>query len=334
MNFDKLPKIELHLHLDCSLSYNVVKHLRPNVTKEEYERDFIAPADCTNLQEYIKCAEASIAIMQTAEELELVTLDLFQQLRKDNVIYAEMRFAPLQHTTLLSASEVVETINSACEKGIKQTGIEAGIILCTLRHFSEEQSMETVKLAENFKGTHVVGFDIAADELLPIEPHRKAFAFAHEHAIPCTAHSGEARGPESVWETLQNLQPTRIGHGVRSIEDERLLDHLKQENIHLEVCPTSNVQTGIYTSLKQHRADEIYRKGISMGINTDGRSLSNVTLENEYASLHSIFKWNMKHFLTCNQYAVDASFADTELKQKLHERLLEGYKVSENNNES
>src|SRR5690554_3965718 len=130
MNFDKVPKIELHLHLDCSLSFDVVKKLNPLISRENYERDFIAPADCTSLQEYIRCAQASISLMQTAEQLELVTLDLFRQLREDHVIYAEIRFAPLQHTSQLTARQVVETVNAACEKGKMQTGIEAGIILC------------------------------------------------------------------------------------------------------------------------------------------------------------------------------------------------------------
>ena len=325
MNFDKLPKIELHLHLDCSLSFEVVKKLRPATTVEDYQRDFIAPADCTNLQEYIKCAEASINIMQTAEQLELVTLDLFRQLKEDNVIYAEIRFAPLQHITKISAREVVETINAACEKGKFQTGIEAGIILCTLRHFTEEQSMETVKLVEEFKGTNIAGFDIAADELLPIEPHRKAFEYAHAHEIPCTAHSGEARGPESVWETLENLNPSRIGHGVRSVEDGRLMSHLKQQGIHLEVCPSSNVQTGIYKSLKEHQADRIFKAGVSIGINTDGRSLSNVTLKDEYAALHTIFKWEQDHFLRCNQNAIDAAFTDDATKSRIRKRLMDGF---------
>lgn len=325
MNITNLPKIELHLHLDCSLSFDVVKQLRPGTTQAVYKRDFVAPATCTSLQEYIECAEASISIMQTAEQLELVTLDLFRQLKADNVIYAEIRFAPLQHISILSATEVVDTVNRACEKGISQTGVEAGIILCTLRNFSETESMQTVKLVEQFKGTKVVGFDIAADELLPIKPHRTAFEYARQHNIPCTAHCGEARGPESVWETLDNLQPSRIGHGVRSIEDGRLMEHLKQHNIHLEICPTSNVRTGIYASVQHHHADSIYRKGVPMSLNTDGRSLSDVSLTEEYTSMHRYFNWGIQEFLTCNLNAIDASFTDAETKARLREKLMRGF---------
>lgn len=325
MNITNLPKIELHLHLDCSLSFEVVKQLRPGTTQAEYKRDFTAPASCTSLQEYIKCAEASISIMQTAEQLELVTLDLFRQLKDDHVIYAEIRFAPLQHTSILSAAEVVETVNRACEKGISQTGVQAGIILCTLRNFSETESMHTVKLVERFKGTKVVGFDIAADELLPIEPHKTAFEYARLNNIPCTAHCGEARGPESVWETLHNLQPSRIGHGVRSVEDHRLMEHLKQHKIHLEICPTSNVRTGIFDSVQYHHADIIYQKGVPMSLNTDGRSLSDVSLTDEYTSMHRFFNWGAQEFLNCNLNAIDAAFTDDETKARLREKMMRGF---------
>jgi adenosine deaminase len=327
MNFTTLPKIELHLHLDCSLSFEVVQKLRPGITHEQFKEDFIAPANCSSLDEYLKCAQEPISIMQTKEQLEMVTLDLFQQLQKDNVIYAEIRFAPLQHLKKgLKPEQVVEIVNEATKKGIEETGIEVGIILCTLRHFSEAQSMETVNLVKKFEGTKVVGFDIAADETLPIDNHIKAFEYANEHDIPCTAHAGEARGAESVQEVLHNFYPSRIGHGVRSLEDDTLMDHLKEQDIHLEVCPTSNVQTGIYESVANHQVNEIYTRGNSMSINTDGRTISDVSLIQEYRSLNQHFDWQTQHFLKCNHYAIDAAFCDEETKINLREKITKGFK--------
>lgn len=325
MNIPKLPKIELHLHLDCSLSYEVVNQLRPGTSREEYEQEFIAPENCASLDEYLKCAQEPISIMQTKEQLEAVTLDLFQQLKADNVIYAELRFAPLQHLEMgLSAEEVVRIVDEATTKGIRETDVKAGVILCTLRHFSEEESMETVKLVEQFKGTNVVGFDIAADETLPIDNHIKAFEYAREYGIHCTAHGGEARGPESVREIVGNFHPSRIGHGVRSIEDPELLDDLKKKNIHLEVCPTSNVQTGIYDKVAQHHINEIYQNGNSLSVNTDGRAISNVSLNEEYQKLNSYFDWKIEQFRQVNEYAIEAAFCDKETKDKLREKLLNG----------
>lgn len=327
MDHSKFPKVELHLHLDCSLSYDVVKQIDPAITYEEFRESFVAPPKCSDLADYLIRAIKGFQLMQTKEQLRIVTLDLFNQLKSDNVIYAEMRFAPLQHLQKgLTPVEVVETVNEAVTEGIQQTGIEAGIILCTLRHYSEEQSMTTVNLVDQFRGTNVIGFDIAGDEAgFPVTNHIKAFEFANAHAIHCTAHAGEAKGPDSVRETLQHFHPSRIGHGVRSAEDKELLEFLKKENIHLEVCPTSNIQTNIYDKIEDHTADKIYKAGVSMSINTDCRTISDVTLTDEYSTLEKIFNWTKEHYLKCNLEAIEHSFTTEKKKQKLKEKILAGF---------
>lgn len=329
MDHSKFPKVELHLHLDCSLSYEAVKQIDPAITYEEFRESFVAPPKCTDLADYLIRAIKGFELMQTKEQLQIVVLDLFNQLKSDNVIYAEMRFAPLQHLQKgLTPVEVVETVNEAVTEGIQQTGIEAGIILCTLRHYSEEQSMTTVNLVDQFRGTNVIGFDIAADEAgFPVTNHIKAFEFAKANAIYCTAHAGEAKGPDSVWETLQHFHPSRIGHGVRSAEDKKLLEFLKKENIHLEVCPTSNIQTNIYDKIEDHTADKIYKAGVSMSINTDCRTISDVTLIDEYNTLEKIFSWTKEHFLKCNLEAIEHSFTTEEKKQKLKAKILAGFSL-------
>jgi adenosine deaminase len=252
---------------------------------------------------------------------------LFKQLKKDSVIYAEIRFAPLLHIMEgLSPEEVVETVNKATAEGIEKYRIEAGIILCTLRHFSEEESFRTVNLVDKYKGTHIVGFDIAADEAgFPIDNHIKAFQFAKSTGIKCTAHAGEARGPDSVWETLENFHPLRIGHGVRSVEDDELLLFLRKNNIHLEVCPTSNIQVNVFDKIEDHSADKIYNSGVSMSINTDCRTLSNVTLSHEYDVMEQIFNWNREHFKKCNLEAIAHSFATENIKKKLRSIIENAY---------
>lgn len=328
MDYAKLPKIELHLHLDCSLSYKVVQQLNPTITLQAYRESFIAPAKCTDLADYITRALKGIELMQTAEQLRLVTLDLFEQLAAENVIYAEIRFAPLEHLQKgLTAEEVVQTVNEAVVEGIKLTEIEAGIILCTLRHYSQAQSMRVVKLVESFQGTHIVGFDIAADEAgFPIDNHISAFQYANEKGLNCTAHAGEAKGAESVWETLDHFHPKRIGHGVRSAEDPKLLEFLKEKDIHLEVCPTSNIQTNVFDAIEQHVADTIYQSEVSMSINTDARAISDTTLSNEYQILKKVFGWRKEHFLRTNIEAIKHAFTSAEVKEKLKRCVLDAYK--------
>lgn len=327
MDFRPYPKIELHLHLDCSLSYAVVQQLDPAVTEAVYQRDFIAPTRCNDLADYIQRAEKPIALMQTPDQLRAVTLDLFDQLKADGLIYAEIRFAPLLHVAKgMTGTEVVETVEAATREGIARTGVEAGLILCTLRHYTEEQSLITVKLAEAFKGTRVVGFDIAGDEAgYPIEAHITAFNYAQQKDIRCTAHAGEACGPSSVWDTLKYFRPTRIGHGVRSSEDPALLEQLKAQDIHLEVCPNSNLQTNIYQRIEDHPADRILRSGVSMSVNTDARTVTPTTLSDEYALLHRVFGWTLADFRQCNLEAVRHCFAIPDLKQRLQAAVETGY---------
>jgi adenosine deaminase len=323
----QLPKVELHVHLDCSLSFQVVQKLLPGTTQEEYNERFVAPENCGSLVEYIKCASASIDIMQTRKQLELVTLDFIEQLKADNIIYCEVRFAPLQHLKQgLTAKEVVETVNEAISKATADLEMEVRLILCSLRHFSEAQSLETVQLVHDFKGTNVVGFDLAADEAgYPVDEHKSAFEFARENEIPCTCHAGEACGPKNVWEAIDELHVQRIGHGVRSYEDSTLMEYLKEKDIHLEVCPTSNIKTGIYPKLANHNIDKIYRSGVSLSVNTDGRSLSNVSLFDEYKNLNTHFDWKLKDYLATNLFAIEAAFVDEETKTSLKKKLLDQY---------
>ncbi|NNV55989.1 adenosine deaminase [Limnovirga soli] len=327
MNIALLPKIELHLHLDCGLSYEVVSAIDPSINKEAYDNDFIAPAKCYNLADFLTRAVKGFALMQTKEQLTLVVHDLFKQLKASNVIYAEIRFAPLQHLEQgLSPYEVVAITEAATAAAVKATGVEARLILCTLRHFSAAQSMQTVQLVQQFANTYVAGFDIAADEAgFPIDNHIAAFQYAKANNIPCTAHAGEAKGTESVWETLQYFGPTRIGHGVRSIEDPALVKHLHDNQIHLEICPSCNVQTNMYDTYAQHPIDQLYKAGVSLNINTDAPTIVNTTLNKEYQQLQQVFGWGIKEFYQCNLYAVKAAFIPSALQQKLLQRLALAY---------
>lgn len=257
--------------------------------------------------------------MQSEESLRLVIEDLFEQLEADQLVYAEIRFAPLLHIANgLPPDAVVAAVDSATEKCIAGTGIEARVILCTLRHFNQEQSLQTAQLVEHFQGSRIVALDLAGDEAgFPIGAHVPAFRYAIDHGLNRTAHAGEARGADSVWETLRAFQRSRIGHGVRSIEDPLLLDHLRRERIHLEVCPTSNLQTGVCSTYRDHPVERLFRSGVSLGINTDTRTITNVTLEQEYARLQQNFGWDQEELMTCNREAVRAAFLEEPAKARI-----------------
>lgn len=318
-----LPKVELHLHLDCSLSYEVVNRIDPSVSRAEYERDFIAPAKCLDLGDYISRAVRGFKLMQTQDQLRWVVEDLFQQLAADKLIYAELRFAPLLHLERgLSPETVVETVERATADCVSATGIEAGVILCTLRHYNAEQSLRTAKLVEQFRGSRVVALDIAGDEArFPIGAHIAAFRYAQEKGLNRTAHAGEARGADSVWETLEHFQPTRIGHGVRSIEDAELVNRLREEHIHLEVCPASNIQTNMYDTYADHPVERLQCAGVPLNINTDCRTITKTSLTDEYERMGKTFRWTSKEFRASNLKAVDAAFTTETIKENLRAKL-------------
>jgi adenosine deaminase len=147
--------------------------------------------------------------------------------------------------------------------------------------------------------------------------------------VDFTAHAGEASGPDSVWETLRLLRPERIGHGVRSIEDPRLVEHLRAEGVHLEVCPSSNVQ--IIESIprwREHPVDRLYRAGVRLSISTDTRTLTPTTLAREYEGLHHHFGWREKELLDTNLMALEAAFVQAEVKERIRSRLLQAYSAA------
>jgi adenosine deaminase len=128
-----------------------------------------------------------------------------------------------------------------------------------------------------------------------------------------------------VWDTLQHFAPSRLGHGVRSIEDPALVEHLRQQQIHLEVCPSCNVQTDIFDTYADHPIDTFYRAGIPVSVNTDARTLVNITLSQEYAKLHETFGWDTEDFFHCNRNALNAAFVPDDVRDKLMAQLVEGY---------
>jgi adenosine deaminase len=330
MTLQSLPKTELHLHLDGSMSYAAAAHLSPGLTRATFDATFIAPPKCTDLADYLTRFPAHLNLMQTAPALRIVVEDLFEQLAADHVQYAEIRYAPfLNIEGGLTLAEVVEATDRAVEDAIRATGIEARIILCTLRHYTEDMSLQTARMVGQFRGSRVAALDLAADEAgFPLDAHVSAFEYAQEHGLARTAHAGEAAGPASVRETLAKLKPSRIGHGIRSIEDADLVRQLVADGIHLEVCPSSNVQTGVCADIASHPIARLFDAGVSLSISTDNRTVGNVTLTQEYERLAQAFNWGRAEFLQCNVNALKAAFVDDTTRARLLARLHSGYSAN------
>jgi adenosine deaminase len=316
------PKVELHLHLDCCMSYACVRCLAPEVDLATYRSEFAIEGQCGNLVEFLERTLRMVELMQSPEALRIVVDDLFDQLARDGVVYAEIRFAPFLHTEGgMTAEEVTRTIETAVAAATAASGVEARLILCTLRHYDAGRSMETARLAAAARPRGlVVGFDIAGDEAgHPLDRHVEAFQHARRAGLRITAHAGESRGPDSVVETLDKLAPERIGHGIRSIESAELIDRLIAEDVHLEVCPSSNVHTmgAALPGFAYHPIDALRWAGVSLSVNSDIRGVCEITLSREYERLAAVFGWSATDFADCNRAAIDHSFAPAEVKERL-----------------
>ena len=323
VRFQDMPKVELHTHIDCSLSQATIAQLGLDLTPEEYRQNFVAPERCRDLTEFLACIDPAWKILQTRKALEIAVDGMVAAQAADNIVYAEMRFAPHLHQDQgLALEEIVETVLHAMHASSSKYGVDCALILCTLRHFNEDQGKDVADLVCKYANQGVVAIDLAGDEAnFPIEPHISAFRLVREAGLNCIAHAGESAGAQSVMETIEKLNPQRIGHGVRSIEDPALVERLVRAGTHLEVCPTCNIQTGIFPTIFQHSLAPLRAAGVDLGLNTDARATTNVSLSDEYKKVSEAFGWSNHEMLRLTQSALYASFATDVVRAQVEAKL-------------
>lgn len=304
MNIKELRKVELHLHLDGSLRRNTVSEILG------YDTDLRASDKCLDLNEYLTKFDIPISIMQTKEILTRVSRELALDLISDNVIYAEIRFAPIFHIKKgLTLEEVVEAVLD----GLKETNLKTTLILCMMRGMSFEDNKKIIDLASQYN----LPIDLAgAEGIYKTEEYRNLFELAKEKNIPFTIHSGEADGVDSIKSAI-DFGAKRLGHGVRILESDELVKEAITKSITLEVCPTSNVQTNVVENYENHKIKQLIDKGLKVTINTDNRTVSNITLNEEYEKLVKYFDFTEDNFLELNKNAINAAFLSKEEKEDL-----------------
>ena len=298
-----MKKVELHLHLDGSIRPSTISEIL-NINLEEAKKLSTIETKCASLKEYLTKFDIPLKIMQTKENLERVAFELAQDLQKDDVIYAEIRFAPNKHLKSgLTLDEVVT--------------IKTNLILCMMRGDSYEQNLKVIKLAKKYLNHGVVAIDLAGSEAsYPVNLYQELFEIAQKENIPFTIHAGEADGPLSVINAI-NLGAKRIGHGVRAIESEKALKLIKEKNITLEVCPKSNLDTNMYEKLSNHPIKKLYDMGLLVTINTDNRTVSNTNLTKSYQDLQEVFSFTKQDFLKMNENALQSAFLNQDEIEEL-----------------
>ena len=313
---DKL--IELHLHLDGSLRPETVWELAkeqniklPANTVDEVRDQMQVPEDCRTLEEYLTRFDLPLLVLQTREALERAAFELTEDLAKEGVTYAEIRFAPqLSIKGGMTQEQAVEAAIEGVKRGMEQyPSIRVGLILCCMRgEDNEEWNLQTVEAAKKYLGDVVCAVDIAgAESVYPTERFAPVFEKVREYGLPSTIHAGEAAGPESM-KTALAFGAKRIGHGVAAVEDPELVRRLIEEQITLEVCVTSNYQTKVVPSIEAHPIRRLFNAGVRVTVNSDNRTVSNTNVRKELDILRNVFGFKEQEIEKMEEYAWEARF--------------------------
>lgn len=322
--------IDLHLHFDGSLSISNARKLASleGVSLPEddadLERELTVSPDCKNLGEYLTKFALPLSLLQSEAAIEEGMNDLCRELMAEGCIYAEIRFAPQLHLDKgLDQRRVVE----AAIRGFKKSGIDGGLILCCMRgNDNAELNKTTVGLVSDYLGKGVVSLDLAGNEAgFPNGNFAELFTLAKELDVPYTIHAGEADCAESVRSALA-LGASRIGHGVRSIEDAELVEELARRGIALELCPTSNIHTMIFSDISEYPIRKFIEAGVSVTVNSDNRTVSDTTAGKDMELLRNAFDLTDSEVEALLHASVNAAFATDELKSALHERVSEAFR--------
>jgi adenosine deaminase len=298
----KLPKTDLHVHLDGSLRLDTVIELArdqgvalPGQSRDELFELIYAGDVCGSLDEYLKAFEITLSVLQTEESLERAAFELAEDNWKEGVRYFEVRYAPMLHTRWgLRPTDVIESVLRGLRRAKRQYGIRYGLLVCGIRTMSAESSLRVAELAVAFKNRGVVGFDLAGSEVdNPAAEHKAAFQLILDNNINCTAHAGEAFGPESIHQAIHKCGAHRIGHGTRLREDGDLLNFVNDRRIPLEVCVSSNVQTKAAESFDSHPVNFYVDYGLRVTINTDNRLVTDTTVSKELWLCHRHYGWGL-----------------------------------------
>lgn len=287
---ERLPKAELHCHLDGSVRPATLLELGHEygvaMPRDDAEalRDYMIVHDALSLEDYLARFSTTLSVMQTAESLERIAYELAEDAAREGVWYLEARFAPNLNTRHgLTSAQALEAAITGLWRAEREFGIVSRVLVCALRTQPPSSSLEMARLAVDFHGHGVVGFDLAGAEFgNPASAHAGAFALAREHDLPCTCHAGEGDGAASVRDAVHRCGASRIGHGTHLIQDTELTEFVNDRRITVEVCLTSNVQTRAVTVLEEHPLPEYLRRGLNVVLNTDNRLMSGTTLTHEY----------------------------------------------------
>jgi adenosine deaminase len=328
----KLPKIELHCHLDGSIRPETLRKIAEQqaislpASTAELTECLAAPKDCHDLNDYLQRFDLVLTCLQSEEALQLAAFDLISQAAEENIQYIEVRFAPSLHTQKgLSLPKIVTAVLTGLNQGQETFGVKSNALLCGMRHEELSAIEKIVHLAEEYKHSGVVGFDLAGNEVdFPPYTFEEILTLVEQSAIPLTLHAGECGCGKNVADAVY-LGAKRIGHGIALKDTPDYFPLLRDRQTLIEMCPTSNFQTRTVTRLEDYPFQQFLDAGIKVCINTDNRTVSTTTLTDEFMKLYEWYGITYQDMELLNHNAVTGAFISEEEKQVLHDRLTTAY---------
>ena len=301
-----LPKIELHCHLDGSFSKEFIeKRLGREVSPQELS----VSDDCTSLAEYLEKFTLPGLCIMDEEGLKEAGYDVLKSMSRENVCYAEIRFAPLlSETEEMSCAKVIESLLEGLEKGRADFGVEFGVITCAMRHHSEEDNSRMIKTAREYLGCGVCAADLAgAEASYPMSEFMNLFQNTHKIGMPFTIHAGECGNVQNILDSVE-AGALRIGHGIAMRGNSEVQKMIREKGIGVEMCPISNLQTKAVESESQYPLREFLDNGIKVTINTDNRTVSNTTMTKELQFIQEHYRITDEEIRLMMINAVDTAF--------------------------
>ncbi len=299
----KLPKTDLHVHLDGSLRPKTIIELAkkndiflPSFEEEELGRTLTVQGKVDDLPKYLEKFDITLSVMQDKEALRRTAFELAEDAANDNVRYMEVRYSPILHQSKgLELTDIVDAVLEGLQEAERHFKIRTGVIICGIRSINPKTSELLANLTVQYKGKGVVAFDLAGAEANnPAKDHVRAFYIARNKNINTTLHAGEAYGPESIHQAIHYCGAHRIGHGTRLIEDEDLLNYVRDHRIPLEMCPLSNVQTQTVPDLESHPIKHFLDRQMRVTLNTDNLLISGTSMTNELKLVSDAFDLSYK----------------------------------------
>ncbi len=284
-----LPKTDLHCHLDGSLRIDTLLELADEAGFKLPTRDrkaleaTIVPQAGSSLEDYLTRFKMTLGALQTAPALSRAAYELAEDAHREGVWYLEVRYAPFLHREKgLNDEEIVAAVLDGLGRAREDFGIQSGVILCALRTDSPKATDDLAELAIRFRGQGVVALDLAgAEDGFPAAEHQAAFQRVRSADMHVTVHAGESFGAASIRQAIHDCGAERIGHGTRLVDDDSLLQYVDDRRIGVEVCLSSNLQTGSVSSLKEHPLARFLAQGVRVSLNTDNRLMSDTTVTGE-----------------------------------------------------